>query len=93
MNIEPKYKTDRKEKATVRYNEFAKFRRNLFLLRSFSAFSGERLAETLKLHPKKILDFEVGRCPPSFDDIRNISVYFNVTIDDLIYKDAKISFE
>lgn len=89
----PKYLLNRGQLATKRYNEFAIFRQNILMLRASKNVTQHQLSEILNIRPKRIEDYEIGRCHPSFDEIRTISKYFEVTLDQLLYKKATVTFE
>jgi transcriptional regulator with XRE-family HTH domain len=90
----PAYITLKGEKGIARYNEFEQFRKNFAMLRAHKGDTGEEFAKALNLKStKRAFDFECGRCRPSFDEIRTIAKYFEVTIDELMYKKGKIIFE
>lgn len=88
----PGYINTMGEVALSRYNEFANFRRNLSVLRSSKPISAEKMSRELNLKVHRINDLECGRTPPRFDELRSIAIYFEVTLDELIYKQAKITF-
>lgn len=78
-----------------RLKEFELFRRNLRLLRATTGLSAEQLGKDLGM-PKyhRIVDLEYGRATqPKLDEVKIISEYFKVSIDELLYKKAVISFE
>lgn len=90
----PQYISSKGKMAMDRYNEFAIFRSNLIMLKAFKNVSCEELAkEITAARPKRVWDWENGRCHPSFDEIRKIAKYFDVTLDQLLYKKATVSFE
>jgi transcriptional regulator with XRE-family HTH domain len=78
-----------------RMKEYENFRSNLKMLRHSTDLSAENLAKQLGfLKQYRISDLEYGRAKvPTIDEIKIISVFFNVTIDQLLYKRAKIYFE
>lgn len=82
----PQYISSKGDLAKQRYDEFEKFRRNLIVLRANKGDSGEKFAKAIGLKStKRTLDFECGRCHPSFDELRKIANYFNCTLDQLMY--------
>ena len=77
-----------------RLNEFAIFRRNLKILRAFKNISSEELSKAIGSKTiKRVADFECGRCFPTFEEIIKIAKLFDVTIDNLMYKNIMVSFE
>ncbi len=77
-----------------RLKEYENFRINLRLLRNKWGLSAEALGKKLDL-PKyhRIVDLEYGRATePKLDEVKKIAKFFNVTIDDLLYKKAAIVF-
>jgi len=91
-------KKDQNKKVSLteeRLAEFALFRRNLRLLRAVTGLSAEALGKAMNF-PKhyRINDLEYGRATaPKLDEVKKISDYFKVSIDDLLYKTATIKIE
>lgn len=90
-------KKDIEKKPTLtdkRLKEFALFRHNLRLLRATTGLSAEELGKKLgvsKYH--RVIDLEYGRATePKLGEVKTIADYFKISIDDLLYKKAKISF-
>lgn len=81
-----------KETRDLKYDNF---RRNLRILRGSIDLSGVELATKLGLHSgHRILDLEYGRSGiPDLWEIDTIAQYFKVTIDELLNKEAVISFK
>lgn len=78
-----------------RLKEYASFRRNLRLLRVTTELSAEGLGKFLGF-PKhhRVFDLEYGKATvPRLEEVKAIADYFKVSIDELLYKTAKISFE
>lgn len=76
--------------------EFEKFRRNLRILRAGINISAVQLSQEIGFKiggGKRIIDLEYGRGNPKLDELLAIAKYFNVTLDELLYKTAKINFE
>lgn len=82
--------TSKSHKDKLYYN----FRKNLRILRAREDISGTELATKLNLkRGTRIIDLEYGRsASPSFEELNAIANYFRVTIDDLVNKEALISF-
>lgn len=74
---------------------FEKFRTNLRVLRGSTNLSAVELSTLLGLKSgSRIIDLEYGRAgTPSTEELIIISRHFKITIDDLLNKQAKISFE
>lgn len=73
---------------------FEKFRRNIRILRAGIDISAADLAIKIKLkNGKRYVDLEYGRANPTTEELLIISKHFNVTIDELLFKSAKITFE
>lgn len=89
----PAYITDKGIKGMATYEEFKQFRYNLQILQASKTVNNRELAEILELRPKRIEDFREGRVPPKFVELRQIASFFNVTLDDLLYKKAVVTFE
>lgn len=79
----------------VRKAEFEIFRYNLRLLRASVGKSAAELAAELKLRTlKRINDLEEGRISqPKFEEVLLFAKYFNVTLDQLLYQKAEVSFK
>lgn len=78
-----------------RLKEFELFRHNLRLLRATTELSAEALGKALDL-PKyhRIIDLEYGKATaPKLDEVKIIANYFKISIDELLYKKAEISFK
>ena len=67
------------------------FNEKLQELRKSRSLTQEELAGALFVSRTAISKWESGRGYPSIDSLREISRYFSVTIDDLIYSDETIS--
>lgn len=77
-----------------RDKQFDKFRRNLRILRASVDCSGVELAGKIPLkNGARCVDLEYGRGNPTTEELMLISKYFNFTIDDLLHKEAQISFK
>jgi ribosome-binding protein aMBF1 (putative translation factor) len=86
-------KYDKGELAIKRYNFFAIFRYNLVVLQATKNCTNQELSTKMGLRPKRVGDFKQGRVHPNFDEIREIAKYFDVNLDNLLYKKAKVSFD
>lgn len=72
---------------------FKNFRVNLQLLRISKRLSAEQLALKIGASKKRITDFEYGkkgRGTPKAEELFKLSKVFDVTTEDLIFKQAKI---
>ena len=91
-------KKDQEKKVSLteeRLKEFELFRGNLRLLRAATGLSAEALGKALEL-PKyhRIVDLEYGRATqPKLEEVKKISDYFKISIDELLYKKAEIFFK
>lgn len=79
--------------AQQQYLLLEKFRKNLTLLRVSMNLSCEGLDKELDLRQKRIWDLENGRCTPDIDELNKIATYFDVSLDTLMHKNAKLIFE
>lgn len=82
-------------KTHKRLSEYEIFRFNLRLLRASKQLSGIELARILKMKTgKRVIDLEYGRATqPKMEEVTLLSKHFDVPIDSLLYKKAKITFE
>jgi transcriptional regulator with XRE-family HTH domain len=69
---------------------FMYFNKNLQFLRKKQKISQSKLGEILNMTRDSINSMENGRMKPSFDTLINIKNYFNISLDDLIFKDLEI---
>lgn len=79
-----------------KFDYFKKFRTNLQLLRVSKGFTAEELAEIIGISKKRITDFEYGkygRGKPKAEELFKLSQIFGVTSEDLIFKDATVTFK
>lgn len=78
-----------------RKSEFEIFRYNLRLLRASVNKSASELSNELKLRTlKRINDLEEGRTSqPKFEEVLLLAKYFNVTLDQILYQKAQVSFK
>jgi transcriptional regulator with XRE-family HTH domain len=73
---------------------FEKFRRNIRILRASLDISAVEMAKKMKLkNGKRYVDMEYGRGNPTTEELLIISKWFKVSIDELLFKEAKITFE
>jgi transcriptional regulator with XRE-family HTH domain len=72
---------------------YEKFRVNCRLLRAKKGWSGVEAGEKIGLkNGKRMIDLEYGRANPSIDELLLITKCFEVSMDDLMHKEAKIIF-
>jgi DNA-binding XRE family transcriptional regulator len=70
------------------------FRNNLKIARALKQITAKELSAALGLKQmKRIADIEEGRGLPSLTEVSDICKYFDVPIDDMLYRQAKISIE
>lgn len=80
--------------AEARNMIYEKFRSNIRILRAKQGWSGTEASDKIGLkNGKRMIDLEYGRANPDMDEMLLIAKHFNVKIDDLLNKDAKITFE
>lgn len=76
------------------WKRFENLRTNLRLLRALSGVSAETAGKAAGLEKHyRFFDLESGRGVPKLDEIEKLAKYFKTTIDDLLYKKARIIFE
>jgi len=72
------------------------FRNNARLLRHYKCVSAVQMAEELNnttfKRGKRIIDLEYGRANPTTEEILIIAKYFNVSLSDLMQKEARVTF-
>jgi DNA-binding XRE family transcriptional regulator len=69
-------------------------RTNLRLLRAKVGLSAEALGKEIGFAKHyRFIDLEYGRGTPKLDEIEMIARFFEITIDDLLYKKARLIFE
>lgn len=86
-------KLERVSLSKVRDMLYEKFRTNIRLLRAKEGWSGLEASEKIGLkNGKRMIDLEYGRANPTMEEMILISKCFNQTIDDILYKEAKITF-
>lgn len=66
------------------------FNKNLQFLRKNKKISQAKLGEILEMTRDSINSLENGRMKPSYETLIKIRNYFNVNLDDLIFKDLSI---
>lgn len=72
---------------------FKNFRKNIELLRIEKGLSTEEVAAKLRLSKKRVLDLEYGkygRGTPKSEELFKIAKFFGVSVEDLVYKKAKV---
>ena len=68
------------------------FRKNLLIVRLAKGLGSKELAVKAGLKAmKRIYDLEEGRGTPSLDEIFSICQVLNVSMDDMLMKEAKVS--
>lgn len=73
---------------------YEKFRTNCRLLRAKKGWSGVEAGEIIGLkNGKRIIDLEYGRANPSIEELLLLTKCFEVSMDDLMHKEAKIVFQ
>jgi hypothetical protein len=93
MDNKPGYLQNLGDLATKRFKEFELFRQNLIILQATKNATNQEMSVLLGLRPKRVEDYKLGRCHPKFDELRMIANFFNVTLDQLLYKKAIVTFE
>jgi DNA-binding XRE family transcriptional regulator len=70
------------------------FRDNLAKIRAVRCMSAEEVAIKAGLkHKKRVYDIEEGRLPPKLEDVCAICKLFEVSIDDMLYKETLVSIK
>ena len=73
---------------------YEKFRTNLRILRGQTNISGVELSKEIGLESgARITNLEYGRATPSMEEVICIASYFNVSLDEIINKQATILFK
>ena len=73
---------------------YEKFRTNLRVLRGKTDVSAVDLSKEIGLESgARISNLEYGKGNPTVEELVLISKFFNVTIDDLLHKEAVITFK
>lgn len=87
----------RPERLTLAENRemlFENFRTNLRILRGQTKISAVELSKEIGIESgSRIQALEYGRGNPTMEEVIIISKYFNINIDDIMNKKAKIIFE
>lgn len=83
------------EQSDEDFKRYRKFRANIRLLRYTTDLSAEQMGKQLKfVKHYRYVGLETGKGgAPKLDEVEKIAEYFKVSIDDLLYKEAKVSFE
>ena len=66
------------------------FNEKLKELRKSKEFTQEELAEELNVSRQAITKWESGEGVPDIENLKQISILFNITIDELIKEDKKV---
>ena len=69
------------------------FNEKLKMLRKQSNFTQEELAEKLYVSRQAITKWESGDGTPDIENLKQISIVFNTTIDELIKEDINVTIE
>ena len=86
-------KLERVTLAEARDMLYEKFRTNIRLLRAKKGWSGCEAGERIGLkNGKRMIDLEYGRVNPSMEEMMLISKTFDVAIDNILHKDAQVTF-
>lgn len=86
-------KLERVSLAEARDMVYEKFRTNCRLLRAKFGWSGVEAGEKIGLkNGKRMIDLEYGRANPTIEELLLITKCFNVSMDDLMHKEANIFF-
>ncbi len=67
------------------------FSKNIKHLRKQKNISQIELGNQLSVGRTAIAGYEIGKSKPTFDTLTQIAAYFNIKIDDLIYKDLELA--
>jgi transcriptional regulator with XRE-family HTH domain len=90
-------KIERPERLTLRKNRemfYEKFRTNLRILVGSTSVTAVQLAADMGLSSgARLTHLEYGRSSPEVEELTCIAAYFKVTIDDLLNKEAVITFK
>lgn len=87
-------KLERVSLAEARNMLYEKFRTNIRLLRAKKGWSGCYAGEKIGLkNGKRMIDLEYGRANPEMEEMLLIAKCFDVKIDDLMHKEAVITFQ
>lgn len=72
---------------------FENFRTNIRVLRALKGLSGVECSEKIGLKDgKRLIALEYGRSNPTMEEMILIANFFNETIDNILNKDATITF-
>lgn len=86
-------KLERVSLAEARNTLYEKFRTNIRLLRAKKGWSGIEAGEKIGLkNGKRMIDLEYGRATPDLEEIILIAKFFDVKMDDLLHKEAMVTF-
>jgi transcriptional regulator with XRE-family HTH domain len=76
----------------LNFQKFAKMRPNLYILRCARGLSLKEIAKQIDIGGTRWEQLECRVGYPTIDELMKISEFFNVSIDDILYKDYKIIF-
>ena len=68
-----------------------RLRLNIKVLRRLTGITSNELSKKLFLKPKRISDIEDGRGKITLEEIDKISIYFNVTISDILHNKLSLA--
>lgn len=87
-------KLERVTLAEARDMMYEKFRTNIRLLRAKEGWSGCEAGEKIGLkNGKRMIDLEYGRANPTMEEMILISNCFKQSIDNILHKDATVTFQ
>lgn len=87
------YLRDKGYAGKERLEEFAIFRANLTILQASRGVTAQELSRQMNLLTvKRVEDYKLGRSHPTWDEIRAIAKFFDVTLDQIMYQKAIIKF-
>lgn len=87
-------KLERVSLSKLRDMVYEKFRTNCRVLRALRGLSGCEAGTDIGLkNGKRMIDLEYGRANPTIDEVIAISKYFGVTMDNLLHKEAIVTFK
>lgn len=82
-----------KERTNSVKSDLTLFRNNLSAARAVMGYSVKEVAEKSGLRSQdRLYDLEEGRCPPSLQEVINLSQVLNISIDDLLFGKSTLSF-
>ncbi len=94
MKATPAYLASKGRLGEERFKEFEIFRYNLIVLQATKNSSAQELSKVMNLKSlKRVEDYKLGRAHPDWDEVRAIAKFFDVTIDQLMYRKITVRFE